>query len=471
MKKGLIAFPALIAISLWCGSLAAQQNEKSLETLIEETIRMERDLDGAVVAIAVKDLGGRSLVNLNANLNLVPASNTKLITTGTALHALGGDWRFETLLGYSGKVENGVLEGDVYIIGRGDPTTGAKDSIATGTDVLFARWNKMLQDEGIRKIDGSIVGDGSWWDGMPEHGSWTYEDIGTYYGAGADALCFYKNAVDFRISAAAEGQPVNLTQSYPETPWMTLENKSFTGPAGTGNSLYMYTTCQSTAEELRGSFAIDRRPKTEHFANKYGALTCAYYFARYLGVDSYKTGRFESGKVIGSTQSATLNEIVKITNHNSDNFYAEAIYRAMGKLGTGSAVYDSCRVARNEVLEDLSLKAPKLVDGSGLSRENLLCAEYLADFLVSMTHSPAFPDFLASIPEAGKGTLRTMKPNSRLRLKSGSMGGVLCYSGYILDECGTPVAVVSLLANGITAPDARARRAHERILNELFLSL
>ena len=106
-------------------------------------------LKGAAWGVLAVDREGRTLCSHNAGERLTPASNLKLVTTGTALHAFGPDYRFPTELGYTGEIRDGVLVGDVYILGHGDPTIGSKDSIATDTGRLFWLWKSLLRKAGI----------------------------------------------------------------------------------------------------------------------------------------------------------------------------------------------------------------------------------------------------------------------------------------------------------------------------------
>ena len=467
---------------LLCLGLQAQ----TLQQKVDQAVTKE-PLKGAVVGVMVQDAAGHVLASREAGRRLVPASNLKLVTTGTALHALGPDFRFETGIGYTGTVEDGTLHGDVYIIGGGDPTLGVTDTVAVKPDALFWRWKSMLKDAGISRIDGRIIGDGRAYEGHLENTTWGYDDTGTYYGAGCNALSYYENAVDYLVSAGVADAPVNVTQRFPDTPWMHFTNRTATGPKGTGNSLYLYTTDLAPYAEMRGTYSIDRKPKVEHFANKYGALTCAYYFWQNLrdtgwdisggyadidrsgyvrGADfvpAYKAG---TPQVLGQSASPTLAKIVRQTNVLSDNFYAEAIFRQMGEKASGIAVYDSCRVAVYDVLENLmesDLAGIRLEDGSGLSRLNTASPAFLVSFLRSMTRSRGFDAFLASLPQPGEGTLNTLLPKlpadqkARIRVKSGSMDGVLCYSGFILDEQGKPARIFSLMVNGATAKTAVLR--------------
>ena len=471
------------ALLLTCLGLQAQ----SLQQKVDQAVTVE-PLKGAVVGVMVQDMSGHVVAQREAGRRMVPASNLKLITTGTALHALGPDFRFETGIGYTGEVDaDGTLHGDVYIVGGGDPTIGVADTVAVKPDALFWRWKSLLKDAGISRIDGRIIGDGRAYEGHLENQSWSYDDTGTYYGAGCNALSFYENAIDYVVSAGVEGAPVKVTQRYPETPWMHFGNLTSTGPKGTGNSLYLYTTDLAPYAEMRGTFAVDRKQKLEHFANKYGALTCAYYFWQNLrgtgwevsggyadidrggyvrGRDFVPVDKAGTPKLVGTSASPVLSRIVRQTNVNSDNFYAEAIFRQMGERASGIAVYDSCRVAVADVLESLvpgTLDGLRMEDGSGLSRLNTVSPTFLAGFLRAMTRSRGFDAFLASLPKPGEGTLATLLPKlpadqkARVRVKSGSMDGVLCYSGYILDESGKPKFVFSLMVNGATAKTAVLR--------------
>ncbi len=477
MRKMMISGALLL-----CLGLQAQ----TLQQKVDQAVTKE-PLKGAVVGVMVQDAAGHVLASREAGRRLVPASNLKLVTTGTALHALGPDFRFETGIGYTGTVEDGTLHGDVYIIGGGDPTLGVTDTVAVKPDALFWRWKSMLKDAGISRIDGRIIGDGRAYEGHLENTTWGYDDTGTYYGAGCNALSYYENAVDYLVSAGTADEPVNVTQRFPDTPWMHFSNRTSTGPKGTGNSLYLYTTDLAPYAEMRGTYSIDRKPKVEHFANKYGALTCAYYFWQNLrdtgwdisggyadidrggyvrGADFVPAYKAATPQVLGQSASPTLAKIVRQTNVLSDNFYAEAIFRQMGEKASGIAEYDSCRVAVYDVLENLmesDLAGIRLEDGSGLSRLNTASPAFLVSFLRSMTRSRGFDAFLASLPQPGEGTLNTLLPKlapaqkARIRVKSGSMDGVLCYSGYILDEQGKPARIFSLMVNGATEKTAVLR--------------
>ena len=462
--------------------------QKSITQYIESQIS-NGPLKGAVVGVCAVEIagqagnnGGRSMVAYNASTRMVPASNMKLVTTGAALRAFGPEYRFKTEIGYTGSIDNdGTLNGDVYIIGGGDPTIGAADTTAYKADALFWKWKTILSGAGIKRINGNIIGDGSAWEGGLEHPGWEYADTWTYYGTGSSALCFYENTIDLQVSAGAEpGAPVNMTQTYPETPWLKLQNQAVTGPAGTGNSLYLQTSDKSTEATLTGTFAVDRRPKREQASNKYGALTCAHEFYKNLKATGWEVtgtygtpdqvggdGKGGNGVVkIGHTESPALAQICRKTNVDSDNFYAESLLRAMGEAATGIAVYDSCLVAINEVLEDIVPGTSKGIvqkDGSGLSRASSVTPEWMANYLTAMSGNKAFVE---SLPRPGEGTLNNLKNLTpwKFRIKSGSMGGTLCYSGYVLDEAGNPRISFAIFTNNAVEKASLVRPALEGLI-------
>lgn len=488
----------LSSISLLAGqtadSLLVLKKSKAEDAVL--TMTSDPTFSEAVISICVTTGNGERLAQHNANTMLVPASNMKLITTGAAIHTLGKDHRFKTQLGYKGRIEDGTLKGNLYIIGGGDPTLGSKDTIATHLEQTFAQWKQILDKNGIKKIDGHIIGDGRHFDGMPEDGSWVWEDIGTYYGTGSSALMFYENMQSFIVSAGETvGAPVNITPSYPEAPWMEFRYNCSTGEKGTGDKLYMYTSDLAPIAEIRGTFGVDRARKQLDCSNKFPEYTCATYFTGWLkkkgvtctkgaGDTKLQTGWMatepsEDLVTIGSTASPELARIIYTTNHASNNLYAETLYRTLGKTLTGSATYESSSKALEAVLKGMGLDTSKglhIVDGSGLSRKNYVSADFFCRFLEAMMHSPVFEEYVESLPSpGGNGTLNyNMKGypeefRSRIKVKSGSMNGIRCYSGYIIPTEGTKAETIifSILTDNCTSPTWKVRQLLDKLMAAL----
>ena len=242
----------------------------------------EEPFKSGLVGVLAVTAKGDTIAEFNSSRKLIPASNTKLISTGLAIRGLGPSFRFSTRLGYSGYISNGTLHGDLYIIGGGDPTIASGDRMTVKTDSLFAKWTRALRVAGIRKIHGHVIGDGRFFDGPIENDTWSYNDLGTDYGTGGNGLCFNRNIQTFSVSPTTVEGKVNAEVTYPATPWIEFRNCAVTARPGTGDNLYQFNTDLAPIAELRGSLAIDKGQKKESFSNKFGALTCAWEFAKYL---------------------------------------------------------------------------------------------------------------------------------------------------------------------------------------------
>lgn len=458
-----------------------------------ESIMSDPAFSSSSVSICAMTGDGHKILDINAGTMLLPASNMKLLSTGAALCALGPAYKFSTSIAYSGEISGGVLHGDLYIVGGGDPTLGSKDSIATDITKTFAQWEAMLRKHGIRKIDGKIIGDGRYFGGMAEEPTWLWNDIGTYYGTGTGGLMFYENMQSFLVSPGkSEGDPVEISPLYPETPWMEFRYSCTTGKAGTGDMLYMYTSDLAPIAEIRGTFALDRGRKRVDCSNKFPEYTCAKYFADYLashgipcteGPGDFRLSKAEENgepaTVIGRTSSPSLARIIFETNHASNNLYAETLLRTLGKtLGQG-ADYESSIKAMESTLQktgtDIS-RGLHAKDGSGLSRQNYVSADFFCRFLSAMMDTPHFEDFVNSLPSPGEdGTLRynmksaAAQTRSRIKVKSGSMNGVRCYTGYIIprEGCKDETIVFSILVNNCTSPNWKTRPLLDRLMEEL----
>ena len=484
------------AAVLAAGQNAAQKYVEQLKTTDE--------LKEAVWGIRAVKVGGGGVAEYNSRTRMMPASNVKVFTTGLALNELGGDYRFRTRLAYSGSIEGGVLKGDLYIVGGGDPTIGARDSVAFALQKTFSEWEKMVRAAGIKSIEGYIVGDGRWLDCEPQNVSWQLEDAATGDGTVMTGLGFGGGLQAFTVAPGSKvGDPVKVTPSFPDTPWMNWTHTAVTGASGSGDQLYYACTDLAPVASMTGSLALGTASKRITCTNAFGALTCAFYFYRYLeniGIlasdgpaDIDPSGRLrdfagdaelraavpqDSLHFIGESFSPALKDIVRQTNGHSDNYYAEALLRILAKEGKGSARFDACQEARDAAFGKLGVAGADRVqfyDGSGLARKNYVTPDFTVRFLTAMTKTAVYRDYLASLPQAGSGTLASRlrsapeSVRSRVRMKSGSMNGVRCFSGYILSSDGKPenTIVFSIMTNNTVVPSSRMNFIMDRIITLL----
>ena len=498
MKRMFFPVAVLLSIAVTArGQSAAQKYIEQLKTTDE--------LKEAVWGISAVKAGGGSVAEYNSRIRMMPASNAKVFTTGLALNELGSGYRFRTRLAYSGSIEDGVLKGDLYIVGGGDPTVGARDSVAFALQKTFSEWLKLVKAAGIRSVEGSLVGDGRWLDCEPQNASWQLEDAANGDGAVMSGLGFGDGLQAFNVTPGAKvGDPVKVVPAFPETPWMDWTHTAVTGPADSGDKLYYACTDLAPLASMTGSLALGTPSKRITTNNPFGALTCAFYFYRYLenqgievsegpaDIDSHGMLRDfdddgdipapaalqDSLHFIGESFSPALKDIVRQTNGQSDNYYAEAILRVLAREKTGSARFDSCQDVRQAAFDRLGVsdaERMQFYDGSGLARKNYVSPDFTVRFLKAMAGVPAYGDFLASLPQAGRGTLASRlrsAPESvraRVRMKSGSMNGVRCFSGYILSSDGKPenTIVFSIMTNNTVVPSSKINFIMDRIITLL----
>ena len=466
-----------------------------------EAILADPALQGASVGICAETLDGKRMVEIDPDRLLVPSSNLKLITTGAALYHFGKDFRFKTKLAYSGTIKDSTLTGNVYIIGGADPTLGSVDAIAVKEDDLFGSWAKALLKAGIRHIRGEVIGDGSYLDGMKESPLWQYDDIGTYYGSGTSGLQWHENYISIKVSPGFQvGDSLNIEFIGPATPWIDYQLPCRTGERGSGDQVYLYTHDDSRTAILTGCFALGKPVKNLKVSNKFPERTCAYLFDDYLRKQGFSTRGYNAFDPLSDTlvrpkklhplvetDSPSLKDIVRSCNNESNNIYAETLLRVLGKEMCGSACYDSSLVALDSVLFTLGIsgrdssgrKRDGLIrDGSGLARHNLLSAGYMCRFLRAMAASPCYKDYITTLPTPGlHGTVQPclrLLPSSerrRVKMKSGSMSGIRCYSGYITPSHGSEnsqILVFSLLINNTTMDQYQQRAITDKIISALL---
>ena len=469
-------------------SLGAAPRITQTQKLVSGYARKEPLRSGLLGVLAIR--GTDTLAQYNRELKMVPASNVKLITTGLALTRLGPEMRFQTCLAYSGSLADGVLDGDLYIVGGGDPTIASGSECADSLEITFSRWKGLLDAAGIKFIRGRVIGDPRIFK-QPAIGlSWQAEDLGYNYGAGPAGLSFFENSQTFSLSPGAPGEAPSISPLYPDTPWMSFVNSATTGPSGSSNTVYYINTAFGPFGEFHGSYPADRRATRLECSNAFGAYTCAYFFHNYLlnnGVlveggyaDVSPQGIVRSDLLfsdlgspaapqekltrLGACQSPRLDSIIRDTNFDSDNFYAETLFNMLSLSLYGNADRDSSALAATELLRSMGLETDnncRLIDGSGLSRKNYVSPEFFVRFLKKMYSSKYRDSYLQSLPSPGsKSTLKHRlgkvpdELKARVKMKSGSMNGVLCFSGYILSPDGdrSKTIVFSILTNNVTAP-------------------
>ena len=391
-------------------------------------------LDHAIVGIYVMDSStGKVLVEKNSELSLIPASCMKIVTTGAALHILGPEFSFETKLEYDGWIdEEKTLHGNLYIKGGGDPCLGS-DRIAGSLpwEKQIELWTQAVKDTGILKIEGKVCADATSWEKALAVPSWTWEDLGNYYGAGASALSFHENSYSlFFKPGDVIGKEASILRTDFPLPSLSFQNEVKTGPEGSGDQSCIYGSEFSPMQAIRGTIPFGVKEFSIKGAIPDPATTCAALLEKGLQENgiaiSQKDRPFQERRVgVHTTYSPKLQDIVYETNQKSINLYAEHLVKKMGEVvcKEGSTQAGVKAVKDFWLSQNLDLSGFNMVDGSGLSRKNLITAKQLVFMLLKMKKSLVFPVFVASLPQ---------KENA-IRAKSGTMSLIKGYTGFIGD--------------------------------------
>lgn len=412
--------------------------------------------------IALVDERGRLVYGRNESRLFIPASNTKLVVSAVASALLPPDWRVKTSL-YGGPIVGGVLQGDLVLYGRGDPTMNrrcyATDTTITGvcdTDP-FARLRQLvdiLRSRGVRAIAGDIVGDGSYFEQTLVHPNWEAFDLNWWYAAPVSGLGFHDNSVDFEWQpGSAPGAPALITMT-PDLGDIAFENRTVTvapgGESDIGDRFFRHPgTLQIWAE---GTVALDNPRRTDSFALPDPNLFTARALRQALAeagiavtgttrstTDSLLYARVRGTAPLAEVSSRPLRDWIFPILNTSQNWIAEMLLKQLGKqFGKAGSWPEGLEVERRFLIDSVKVDSTQfsLSDGSGLSSSNLISPLAFTQILGFMRRHPRYPSFAAGLPQAGLvGSLRNRFLGTplagRVRAKTGSISRVHSLSGYI----------------------------------------
>ena len=435
---------------------------------------------GASFSLVVKDVQeGRTVYSYDTDRLQSPASVLKTVATATALEILGEDYRYPTTLEYDGILENGTLEGNLYIKGSGDP--------------FLSTWIAALQKAGIKHITGSVISDESIFDTEGVSIKWLREDMGNYYAPGSYGISIFDNMYKLSLQTGAAGTRPVLKGTEPDIPFIRFKNYLKAAPVSS-DSAYIIGAPLDDVRYLYGVLPANR----EAYVLKGDIPDPALYLARYLTDQLQQKGirvdgspscyrieveenRWKKGerKEIVTTYSPTLREIASVCNHVSHNLYADALVKTVGlqykprrnemisSFGRGVQV-----VKEYWEKKGLDVFPLRMHDGSGLAPADKVSAGFMGELLVYMATESAVSDaFIASLPQAGiEGSVRNFLKGSKLqgkaRLKSGGITGVRSYAGYITKDGKT--YAVAVFSNNYSCSMSRMTGALEKLLLQLF---
>lgn len=467
MSRFLILCIWLFSIS----SCSAQQSQKTVANAVANFVADSCFIGASLGVVVANAETGKLLATHNATTALTPASCQKLITTATALNVLGSDYRFKTTISINGKLENGIIKGNLTINGYGDPTLQSKyfkhDKSFVNSVV------DMLQQQNITRIEGEIQTNTNYFNSSIPR-TWIWEDIGNYYGAVPHAINYRDNLYTLFFKSGEANTPTKITQIIPENTGLSFQN-NVKSSAINKDLAYIFGGDIANKRRIEGTIPKNR----QNFKVK-GALShpdiCLIndlkqaLKQRNIQVANKKI-RVKNKKTLFTFYSPLLPDIVRETNKKSINLFADNLLFAIAKQQSGDADWT---IGCQAILDfwksaGVNISNAKLLDGSGLSHFNAVSADFFNQVLCRMYRDE---NFTASLPVATKsGTLKYFGRNSsfktNFRAKTGSMGGVRSYCGYLKNHAGKTLAV-TIIINNYFCDGKTVKQKVEHLINELW---
>lgn len=443
--------------------------------------------DNAMLAISVADVEtGEAVFKYNSSTNLVPASVQKLVTTATALELLGPEFTFETKIAINGQLDDGILHGDLIIVGGGDPTLGSKYFNTNSDKTLFLKeWAQKIKEFGISEIEGDLIVDATLFQDVDVPKSWIWEDLGNYYGAAAKAISVFDNTFEIEFATGEnDGDSTKIVSMEPNIYNLIIKNEVLSSSVQR-DLAYVFGDPNTSYRTIRGTLPKNRKSFKINASIPNPVQVLAHDFVEVLTdssvwVDgninySYNEPYINIDSVLFRWKSPKLDEIVQQINFESVNLFAENFGKYLGVFSSNKGTTaEGIRVIQN-YWDSTSVKLNNwyLADASGLSRVNSLSAETLTDLLVYMVNeSENAQIFKESIPVMGQnGTQKYYFQNSVLngkaRAKSGSMKRVRSFAGYMETKSSRGIAF-SVIANNFKGSSMQMAHQLEGIIEAIY---
>lgn len=445
--------PTLIFI-LFSFNCFAQNRIQNLEKAFNNLLSDEQTKH-AITSICVLDANtGKTMFAKNEQIGLATASTLKTITAATAFSILGKDFQFQTTLAYTGNITgDGTLKGNLIIVGSGDPTLGSW-RYQNKENAVLTQWVSAIKTAGIKKIEGSVIGDDSIFGTQTTPEGWVWQDIGNYYGAGTSGLAWRENQFDIHLNPGSNtAEEVKVVKTVPEMPYIKIENELKTGASGTGDRSYAFLPPYNLVAYLRGSWGIGIGKPGISVALPDPAFDCAYRLQdtlKRLGIQASQqatTTRLMHlnnqpiptvTQKISTINSPTLSEITYWFLKKSINLYGETLLKTIA-LKSGKPATTS-KGAETEVnfwaSKGIDKSALNIIDGSGLSPGDRITTSAMANILFQAQKENWFPDYYKALPEY-----------NGMKIKSGTINDVSAFAGYHTDAAGNKYIIVININN------------------------
>ncbi|MDQ6902125.1 MAG: D-alanyl-D-alanine carboxypeptidase, partial [Bacteroidota bacterium] len=253
MKKIFLLFFAFMWVHV-----NAQDVKSTFNNAYKKLAAEDKFKHASIGLLVVNNTTGQTITNVNAEVGLAPASCQKVVTATTSYELLGHSYSYKTTLGFTGKIIDGVLNGDIIIKGNGDPTLGSWRYGQTTEENVLSEFKKAVSRQGITEIKGHVYADESLWQGEVIPGGWIWEDVGNYYGAGARALNWRENQFDLILKSGSNiGDTVAYVGTKPDfVEGLDLKMLATSARKGSGDNSYIYIPLFNKFGYVRGTIPV-----------------------------------------------------------------------------------------------------------------------------------------------------------------------------------------------------------------------
>jgi serine-type D-Ala-D-Ala carboxypeptidase/endopeptidase (penicillin-binding protein 4) len=427
------------------------------------------------------------LLEVNPDKSFLPASVLKTVTTSTALEKLGPEFKYRTGVYTNGELEpDGTVSGDLILVGRGDPNLNDPYGELLETPALL-ELAEQLKQLGVKRVQGDIIGDDSYFDLQSYGKGWTSHDLRTIYGAPINALSINNNVFWIQARPTQYNKLVSISVE-PETSYFRIRNRGITGSARSKGTLSIRLVPGTNTIQVSGvlrrtqahsQYVILEKPSEvvatmfQEELQRHGIIVHGRVSVIHRG-DLPKDAQ-KSWNLLAEHQSPPLVRAMEIINKRSQNLHAEMLLRTLGAEFKGEGTNEAGLQVVKEFLVEAGIDSEKikLNDGCGLSRENLVTPRFQTSLLQFLSTRPHFDLFLNTLAISGTdGTLRNRLSAAEVRgsihAKTGTLNGVNTLSGYMTTKSGRNL-VFSIFANNVNAT-ARVKRTIDQICS-LFVNL